>query len=187
MTLPDGWISIGRIVGPHGRDGEVRVYPNSDFPERCMEPGERWLLRPRAQEPEPIRLIQGRYLAGKGLYLLKLAGVNYRDQAETLREAQLLVTKTDRLPLDPGEFHVDDLIGLEAVLQVNSTPVGIVSDVFSAGNDLLEVTLKAPVDKVDKVLVPFVEAIVPVVDLANGRVEITPPAGLFPAPDPSET
>ncbi|MEO1590900.1 MAG: ribosome maturation factor RimM [Cyanobacteria bacterium J06632_22] len=180
MSLPDGWISIGRIVGPHGRDGEVRVYPNSDFPERFLEAGERWLLKPRSQNPESVKLMQGRYLAGKGLYLLKLAGVNYRDQAEALRDAQLLVSKADRLPLDPGEFHVDDLIGLQAILQDSGTLVGTVSDVFTAGNDLLEVTLATPVEKVDKVLVPFVEAIVPVVDLPNQRVEITPPMGLFP-------
>ena len=180
MALPDGWISIGRIVGPHGRDGEVRVYPNSDFPERFLDPGERWLLRPKAKAPESIKLLQGRYLAGKGLYLLKLAGINYRDQAEALREAQLLVATDDRLPLDPGEFHVDDLIGLQAVMQATGTVVGTVSDVFSAGNDLLEVTLENPVDKVDKVLVPFVEEIVPIVDLPNQRVEINPPTGLFP-------
>ncbi|MEO0541698.1 MAG: ribosome maturation factor RimM [Cyanobacteria bacterium P01_A01_bin.105] len=180
MTLPDGWISIGRIVGPHGRDGEVRVYPNSDFPERFLAPGERWLLKARAKAPEAIQLLEGRYLPGKGLYLLKLAGINYRDQAEALREAQLLVSTDDRLPLDPGEFHVDDLIGLTALLQANGTIVGTVSDVFTAGNDLLEVTLTEPVEKVKKVLVPFVEEIVPVVDLANHRVEINPPDGLFP-------
>jgi len=180
MTLPDGWISVGRIVGPHGREGEVRVYPNSDFPERFLAPGDRWLLKPRAQTPEQVKLVQGRYLAGKGLYLLKLAGINYRDQAEALRDAQLLVTAADRLPLDPGEFHVDDLIGLAAVLQSSGSLIGTVSDVFSAGNDLLEVTLTHPVEKVDKVLVPFVEEIVPIVDLANQRVELNPPSGLFP-------
>lgn len=180
MKVPDGWLEIGRIVGPHGRDGEVRVYPNSDFPERFLAPGERWLLRPNQAKPDSIQLVQGRYQPGKGLYLLKLAGINYRDQAEALREAKLIVPKDDRLPLEPGEFHVDDLIGLKAVLQASGTVVGTVTDVFSAGNDLLEVTLAQPVEKIDKVLVPFVEAIVPVVDLTRQRVEINPPRGLLP-------
>lgn len=32
------WIEIGTIVAAHGLTGEVRVYPNSDFPERFIEP-----------------------------------------------------------------------------------------------------------------------------------------------------
>ncbi len=182
MNIPDGWISIGRVVGPHGRDGEVRVYPNSDFPERFLDPGERWLLRPNAAEPESVELRQGRYLSGKGLYLLKFAKFNYRNQAEALRDCLLLVPEDARLPLEPGEFHVDDLIGLQAILQASGEVVGTVSDVFSAGNDLLEVTLATPVEKVSKVLVPFVEEIVPVVDVPNQRVELNPPQGLFPQP-----
>ncbi|MEO0458596.1 MAG: ribosome maturation factor RimM [Cyanobacteria bacterium P01_A01_bin.114] len=172
-------IEIGRIVGAHGLKGEVRVYPDSDFPERFLEPGERWLMSPGVAEPKGIQLKQGRYLEGKGLYIVKFAGVDYRDQAEALRNSRLLVPKTDRLPLDEGEFYVGDLVGLLVVLQSNGETVGTVVDVYSAGNDLLEVALSQPTEKVKTVLIPFVEAIVPVVDLEQKRVEITPPAGLI--------
>ncbi|MEM8612080.1 MAG: ribosome maturation factor RimM [Cyanobacteria bacterium P01_H01_bin.105] len=183
------WLPIGRIVGPHGLNGEVRVYPDSDFPERFEQPGKRWLLKSGANKPESINLVKGRYQDGKGLYILKLAGVNHRDQAEALRDAQLLVTADDRLPLEPGEFHVGDLMGLWVYLQATGEQIGRVIDVYRAGNDLLEVALgpdaldKAPddasKDKPRTVLIPFVDAIVPVVDLAKGRVEITPPDGLI--------
>lgn len=183
--LPADWLSIGRIVGPHGLNGEVRVYPDSDFPERFEQPGERWLLRSGASQPEPIKLVRGRFQSGKGLYVLKLAGINYRDQAEALRDAQLLVTADDRLPLEPGEFHVGDLLGVRVILQATGEQIGTVTDVYRAGNDLLEVALaNVNPDNVDKnqartVLIPFVEAIVPVVDLTQGRIEITPPDGLI--------
>ena len=95
---PD-WLTIGRIVGPHGLNGEVRVYPDSDFPERFEQPGERWLLKPKASKPEPIQLLKGRLQEGKGLYILKLAGINHRAQAELLRDTQLVVAADDRLPL----------------------------------------------------------------------------------------
>ena len=179
------WLTIGRIVGPHGLNGEVRVYPDSDFPERFEQPGKRWLLKPGAPTPEPIQLLQGRFQEGKGLYILKLAGINYRDQAEALRNTQLLVSAEDRLPLEPGEFHVGDLIGLEVILQKTGEQVGKISDIYRAGNDLLEVTLAVTSPQEDvpdnprKVLIPFVKAIVPVVDLDQGHVEITPPAGLI--------
>ncbi len=169
------WLEIGKIVAAQGLKGEVRIYPNSDFPERFEQPGKRWLLRPGMQEPEPIELLEGRYLNNKGLYVLRFAGVTDRDQAEALRDCRLVVPEDDRPELEEGEFHVVDLLGLEVFDQATQELIGKVVDVLPAGNDLLEVELLSS----KKVLVPFVEAIVPVVDLAQRRVEITPPAGLI--------
>jgi 16S rRNA processing protein RimM len=177
MPLSD-WLSIGKIVAAQGLKGEVRVYPTSDFPERFEEPGRRWLLRPGATAPEAIELISGRYLNGKGLYVLQLQGVNDRNQAEALRDCQLMVPESDRPALEEDEYHVLDLIGLEVFDQVSQRVIGTVADVISAGNDLLEVKLTDST-KTATVLIPFVKAIVPVVDLQNHRVEITPPKGLL--------
>ena len=194
----DEWLTIGRIVAPQGLDGSVRVYPNSDFPERFLEPGDRWLLKSRQTEPELVHLESGRYLPGKGLYVLKLAGVNYRDQAETLRDARLLVPASDRLGLEPGEYHVSDLIGLEVRLQATGQAIGTVVDIYAAGNDLLAIKLfaesRSPIQAPETApqkshqsskqdlptLIPFVHTIVPIVDLEAGYVEIVPPKGLLP-------
>jgi 16S rRNA processing protein RimM len=169
------WLDIGKIVAAQGLKGEVRIYPNTDFPERFEQPGKRWLLRPGATQPEPIELLSGHYIGHKGLYVVRFAGIHERNQAEALRDCRILVPVSERPALEAGEFHVADLIGLTVVEQATQAPVGTVTDVFPAGNDLLEVTLI----KGAKVLVPFVEAIVPVVDLEQRRIEITPPAGLI--------
>ncbi|MEM9089407.1 MAG: ribosome maturation factor RimM [Cyanobacteria bacterium P01_F01_bin.53] len=235
----DDWLLIGRVVGAHGLNGHIKVQPESDFPERFEVPGDRWLKKPGA-EPVQIKLTSGRYLEGKRQYLVKLAGVDYRDQAEDLRSAQLLVKESDRIPLDPGEFHVSDLIGLTVVMQADQSTVGTVQDVYTTGHDMLEVVVspellsqlseegeaenqqtakeeiareetgqeettepasdtahpstrtkaaqklrkrKARKKKKKKVpktlLIPFVEEIVPTVDIASGRIEITPPPGLI--------
>lgn len=174
------WLSIGKIVGAQGLRGEVRVYPDSDFPERFLEPGERWLLRPNQSKPESVSLLKGRYLDGKGLYVLKLEGVDDRTMAESLRDCQLLVPESDRPLLEEGEFHVRDLINLEVFDQTTQQSIGIVKDVLAAGNDLLEVQLHESRGDVTTVLIPFVMAIVPVVDLEHQRIEITPPLGLLP-------
>jgi len=184
MTTPplETFMTIGRIVSAQGLKGEVRVYPESDFPERFLEPGQRWLLAPKQTIPTPIALLGGRIIPGKGLYVLKLAGIDTREQAEHLRDSQLLVPVNDRLPLDDDEFHVQDLIGLTVIDQATQTVIGTVTNVFSAGNDLLEVDRPVPDDRDTKpapVLIPFVKAIVPVVDLARQRLEITPPRGLL--------
>ncbi|MGL5065919.1 MAG: ribosome maturation factor RimM, partial [Microcoleus sp.] len=75
------WIEIGTIVAAQGLYGEVRIYPNSDFPERFIEPGKRWLLYPNQKEPEAIEFLGGRYVPGKGLYVVELAGVESREDA----------------------------------------------------------------------------------------------------------
>jgi len=179
------WLEVGKIVAPHGLKGEVRVYPNSDFPERFMQPGRRWIRHAGQDPPQPVDLEQGRFLPGKGMYVIRLAQVTTRQQAEALRHCELLVPESDRLPLDPGEFHVADLVGLEVRLLPAKTPIGRVVDVFSAGNDLLAVDLDqsnqsaTAAKPVSPVLIPFVAAIVPVVNLEQGWVEIDPPAGLL--------
>ncbi|AFZ25524.1 16S rRNA processing protein RimM [Cylindrospermum stagnale PCC 7417] len=178
----DDWLAIGKIVAPQGLAGEVRVYPESDFPERFEEPGTRWLLRPGQTQPQPIELLSGRYIEGKNLYVLQLAGVENCNQAEALRGCKLMVPASDRPELGEDEYHVIDLIGLEVFMQTSGELVGVVADIIPAGNDLLEVKLDpsyASDSKEKTVLIPFVMAIAPVVDLQNRRIEITPPPGLL--------
>lgn len=200
LLLADTWLEIGKIVAPQGLNGEVRVYPNSDFPERFEQPGQRWLLRPDETEPQSIELLKGQYIPSKNLYVVKLAGVKNSDQAEALRGCVLMVPQSDRPKLQEDEYHVLDLIGLEVFNQLTQEVVGTVVDVFSAGNDLLEVKINQPqqiisspdlalptgkkrkqpkTPKQKTVLIPFVKAIAPVVDLQAGRIEITPPPGLL--------
>lgn len=152
----DDWLEIGRIVAPQGLNGEVRVYPSSDFPERFLEPGERWLLRPSATEPEAIQLQSGRFLEGKGLYVLKLEGIRYRDQSEKLRGATLLVPASDRPWLDEDEYHVMDLLGLPVFHHHTGIRIGTVKDIIPAGNDLLEVALESEDSKVQNITEPIV-------------------------------
>lgn len=202
----DELIIIGKIVAPQGLQGELKVKTDSDFPERFEQPGRRWLQINSQQVPQPIELLRGKSVPGKHLYIIKLQGVDNRNQAEALRGATLFVDKGDRPQLEEDEYHVNDLIGLEVFAQQTQENIGIVVNVFSAGNDLLEVQLhkqpeplpkKQPPDlsqisrvskrqkiKVKKpkpatVLIPFVKEIVPIVNLEEQRIDINPPLGLL--------
>ncbi|MCS6813983.1 MAG: ribosome maturation factor RimM [Cyanobacteria bacterium] len=181
---PTDWLEVGKVVGVQGLKGEVRVYPDSDFPERFLQPGLRWLRYPQQSQPQPIQLQRGRYLAGKGLYVLKFEGVDDRTQAEALRDCVLLVSADDRPQLADGEFHVPDLLGLSVIHQPSGDVIGTVIDVIAAGNDLLVVqphlaSESQPACR-DNLLIPFVFEIVPIVDLEHQQIEITPPTGLIP-------
>jgi 16S rRNA processing protein RimM len=181
----ENWIEVGKIVGAQGLNGELRIYPLSDFPERFESPGKRWLYAPDGSEAIEVELLSGRYIPHKNLYVVKLSGVENRDRAEALQGYKMLVDKSDRPVLQEDEYHVDDLVGLEVYDRYTRENIGVVVDIFSAGNDLLEVRLhqdrEPEIDskKSPKVLIPFVKAIVPVVDLRLRRIEIDPPPGLL--------
>jgi 16S rRNA processing protein RimM len=185
MTTSD-WLEIGTIVAPQGLNGEMRVYPNSDFPERFEEPGKRWLLKPGETEPQQVELLGGYYLAAKNLYVVELAGIKERSQAEELRGYQLMVLESDRPTLAEDEYHIIDLVGAEVFNQLTGENLGVVVSVIPAGNDLLEVkphplpSQNQGKQKLAKnILIPFVKEIVPVVDIPQKRLEINPPPGLL--------
>jgi len=197
--VSDEWLEVGTIVSPQGLQGEVKVLSLSDFPERFEKKGQRWLRSPKGETPQLVNLKYGRNIPGKNLYIVKLAEINSREQAEALKNYKLLVPIGDRVPLAKDEYHVADLMNLAVYLQETGELVGHVRDIFSTGHDLLEVELipklipevvlnteeaiaeaeKVVNQKPKTILIPFVITIVPVVDIANKRIEITPPAGLL--------
>lgn len=166
---------VGRVVGVQGLKGDLRINPMSDFPERFTRPGRRWLQR-RGEPPQPLELLAGRQLPGRELYVVRFAGVTDRSAAEALVGRDLLVPAADRPKLATGEFHLLDLVGLEVRMEADGAVIGRVSDLIHAGNDLLEVELS---EGGRRLLIPFVEAIVPRVELAEGWLSLTPPPGLL--------
>ncbi len=173
--MENNWLVIGKIVSTQGIKGEVRVLSYSDFPERFEQPGVRWMAKSETAKPEPIELVYGRNVPGKiSLYVLRLKGVETCNDAEALRGNLLMVEKSDRPQLLANEYRVVDLIGCSVFYQPTGQYLGKVMDVILAGNDLLEVEN----DRQEVVLIPFVEAIAPIVDLEQKRIEILPPRGL---------
>lgn len=168
------WLTVGKVVAAHGLQGWLRIRSFSDFPERFLEPGQRWLQRPE-QEPVPRQLKRGQFQPGKNLYLVQFDDIGDRATAEAWVGATVLVPADDRPALEEDEYRVSDLIGLTVIEQTSGRCLGRVTAIVPAGNDLLEITLDGTI-----VLIPFVKALVPVVDLAAGKLEVTPLKGLLP-------
>jgi len=175
MIGNEDWLTVGKLVTPQGLLGELRVKPSSDFPERFTQPGKRWLQKETKEEPLETELISGRPLPGKEIFIVRFAGITNRTEAESLVGANLLVPFNDRPKLTADEFHFLDLVGLEARLKPEGPLIGMVTNLISGGNDLLEIRLLEG----RKVLVPFVKAIVPSVELKKGWILLTPPPGLL--------
>ncbi len=173
MTETD-WLTIGKLVSPQGLKGEIRVNPSSDFPERFLKPGDRWLQK-ESEEPKKVKLIKGRTLPGKSLFIVSFAEIKNRKDAELIIGKKMLVPATERPILGEGEFHFLDLIGLKVKLKDGNEYIGEIINLTAAGNDLLEIQLY----KGKKVLVPFVKQIVPEISINKGFIILTPPKGLL--------
>ena len=118
MADLDAWLIVGEIVAPQGLKGELRINPSSEFPERFIKPGKRW-LQEKDEDPREIDLIKGRQLPGKSIFIVELEGITNRNEAEAIIGEKVLVRATDRPQLKEGEFHLLDLIGLEVKLHKN--------------------------------------------------------------------
>ena len=174
MTEKDKWMSIGEIVAPQGIKGDIRIKPNSDFPERFTKPGKRWMQKAN-ELPTEIKLIKGKLIPGKSIYILSIEGVSNRSSAEQIIGWSLVIPIDSRPNLNSDEYHYFDLIGLEARIGPKKNVIGYVTDLIKGGNDLLEIELLEG----KKVLVPFVKAIVPDIVIKEKCVLINPPPGLL--------
>jgi len=113
----------------------------------------------------------------KGNIQLGVSGVEDRNAAEAL-VGSTVYTKRDQLcDLEEEEFWTKDLVGME-VYTSSGKHVGTVCDIIEAAGDLLEIR-KIGGTADDTALVPFVKALVPVVDLPGRRIEIADLPGLI--------
>jgi 16S rRNA processing protein RimM len=108
------------------------------------------------------------------LPVLFLDGVDDRSAAESLIKAILIVEQeVEQLPPEPDAWYDHQLVGLK-VFRDGQEIGSVVRVDHLPGQDLLVIKT---LDK--EVLLPFVKAFVPTVEVSNNRVDVTPPGGLF--------
>ena len=177
MINKDEWLIVGLITSCHGINGQVKVKSLSDFEERFIKPGLRWLQKEN-EPPSKIELISGFKNPGKETFILRFKGISTRNHAEKLKNCKILV-KTNKLPkLNKEEFHLLELINLQVKILENEELkiIGKVIDLENEKNNLLVIEL---LKDQKKVLVPFVKEIVPLIDIKNNFLIINPPNGLL--------
>ena len=167
---------VGRIGKPHGLKGEVSVDPRTDEPERRFADGaslHTQRKRPGGDETGSLTVSGTRWHSGR--LLVTFDEIADRTAAEEARGTLLVVpVDPDETPDDPEEFYDHQLVGLSVVL-TSGEPVGELAEVVhGAAQDLLVVRAGER-----EVLVPFVSALVPEVDLAGRRIVVDDEPGLF--------
>ena len=98
------FFTIGQIVAPHGVRGDVRIYPDTDFPKRFLQMKYGY-IDGKKYEVAAARL-------HKRVVLMKFVGVDDRNAAELLRGKELQVPREDLMPLKEGQHYIFDIIGM---------------------------------------------------------------------------
>ncbi len=168
-------LRVGRLVKAHGLKGALKIELYTDDPERRFRPGAVFTLQVPTSSPwhgKTLELVELRFYNSHPVGFFR--GVDDRTAAETLVKAILWVDQDDgESPEEPDAWYDHQLVGLRAVR--DGAEVGRVARVdHLPAQDLLVVATPG-----GEVLVPFVAAIVPAVDIAAGTVTLTPPPGLF--------
>ncbi|KRE80155.1 ribosome maturation factor RimM [Arthrobacter sp. Soil763] len=163
-------LQVARIGKPHGIRGEVTVQVLTDAPGDRFVPGMQFVVEPASAGPLTVESARW----NKDILLLAFEEVQTRNEAEALRGAKLYI-ETEELDEDDDEgWYEHELVGLD--VRVGGNVVGKVSGLHTMPvQDLLVVT----VEDGREVLVPFVEQIVPEVNVGDKYVVVTPPPGLF--------
>lgn len=195
---------VARIGKPHGIRGEVTVEARTDDPTSRFVPGASWATSAPPGSGVPRRLTLAGARLHRQTWLLAFEEIPDRTGAEGLRGTLLLLDPADEPaasasqevpsqevpspevpspegPDRPAEaddeegFYEEELVGL-AVTDPGGEPLGVVSGLnVGTAQDLLQVALTDG----RTALVPFVTALVPVVDVVGGRVVVDAPPGLL--------
>ncbi|MDO9414514.1 ribosome maturation factor RimM [Pararhizobium sp.] len=158
-------ICIARIGAPHGVRGAVKLWTFTDDPLAVLNYGPLTTKDgTRSFDVVDARIAKDHLVA-------TLKGVADRDDAALLNGIELYIDRDRLPPTDDGEYYHADLIGLAAV-DPSDAPLGRVIAIhdFGAGTIIEIAPPSGPT-----LLLPFIDAVVPTVDLAKGHVVIVLP------------
>ncbi len=167
-------VCLGVIVAPHGVRGAVKIKTFTEVPENIAAYG------PLSDEKGRRQFTLRHFRVQGEVVVAHLEGIADRDAAEGLKGLRLFVPRAALPAPEEDEFYLADLVGLAAET-ADGRRVGTVLAVhdFGAG-DVLE--LRQPIG--GTIFLPFTRAVVPVVDIAGGRLVVDPPAEVEVKPTP---
>jgi len=161
----DTRICVARIGAAHGVRGEVKLWPFTEDPMAVIDYGP-LSSKDGAREFEVVRA-----RIAKDHLVAVLKGIATREDAERVNGIELYIARDKLPPAEAGEYYHADLIGLRAIDDAGAA-IGKVLALHNFGaGDIIEI---APPSG-PTLMLPFTDAVVPTVDLAEGHVVIVMP------------
>ena len=156
-------VIIGKILAPHGVRGEVRIKPLTEIPERFLE-----LKESEIEGYAKLKIEQARF--HKHFVLIKLVGIDDMNQADRLRNFNIVLSKEDLGELPDDRYYAFQIIGL-AVYDLQDNLLGKITEILQTGSNDVYVVKDA---NGKELLVPALKKVVKEINLAEGKILVSP-------------
>ena len=164
-------IVIGKVISPFGVKGQVKVYPYTDFLERCH------LLENVVveRESDEVEMVVSDTFVHKNMWIMHFQGCNSYEDALRLKGALLKIHPSERMPLPEGSYYIDEILGME-VITLEGKKLGKVYDVLKTGGNDVFVVKKSP--KGREILIPVLKTVISEIDRDENFIMVDLPPGL---------
>ncbi|WP_189012843.1 ribosome maturation factor RimM [Paenibacillus marchantiophytorum] len=165
-------VTIGKVVNSHGIRGELKIVPETDFPER-FDKGNSLIIVDSQNKQTPVTVLSSRL--HKNVFIIQFAGFTDINEVEKFKGSLLKIESTQQQPLDEGEYYYSEIIGCNVITE-DGQELGLVSEVLTPGaNDVWVVALA----KGKQLLLPVIDDVILDVDVANKIIRIHLMEGLL--------
>jgi len=167
--MADKWYTVGKLVNTHGIRGEVKVWPQTDFPEVRFAKGSILTLVDEEKGAPSINVEVVSARLQKNVYIVKLKGYDNINDIEKYKGWALKVSENDLVELPEDEYYYHQIIGCTVVTD-GGEELGKVTEILTPGaNDVWVVKGKDERGKAREVLLPVIDDVLLHVDV-NAKV-----------------
>ena len=161
---------LGKVIRPHGLEGLLKIWSHARSEASFFDAGTIFLKSVSGEIHEyAVTSVKGH----KNIFLMKLDGLNSRDEAEGLKGAEIFIRK-EALTHEDGEYFWFELLGLKVYLDTGEY-IGILSQIISRGTSDIYVTK----ERSKEIFIPATYEIVKEIDLENAKMVISAMEGLL--------
>jgi len=169
-VFPEALLLIGRVIGPHGVRGLLKIDSYARSEDTLLTAG-RIYLKLRDGEISEYAIVSA--VPYKGASLIRLDGLDSRDQVEPYCGAEIFIPKA-AVSRGEDEYFWHELIGLRVYLETGRYLGAVEEIVTTAANDIYVVR-----EGKEEFLIPAIHDVVKTIDLENGKMILSEVEGLL--------
>ncbi|GAA4871404.1 ribosome maturation factor RimM [Paenibacillus vulneris] len=172
--MSDKLFTVGKIVNTHGIRGELKIVPQTDFPDERFAKGSSLVFfDPQKQTRLPVTVESAR--EHKKMFMVKFKGFDNINEVEKYKGWLLKVEEKYLSELPDDEYYYHEIIGC-TVYTDEGEKLGTISEILSPGaNDVWVVERESG----KPVLLPYIDDVVLEVDVQEKRVKVSLMEGLL--------
>ncbi|CAH1203091.1 Ribosome maturation factor RimM [Paenibacillus allorhizoplanae] len=165
-------VTVGKVVNSHGIRGELKIVPETDFPER-FDVGNSLIIVDSQNKQTPVTVKTSRL--HKNVFIVLFSQFSNINDVEKFKGSLLKIEAKDQKPLEEGEYYYHEIIGCKVVTE-DEQELGLISEILTPGaNDVWVVSLP----KGKQLLLPVIDDVILKVDIPNKTIRIHLMEGLL--------